>query len=280
MNPSAFLRFHFSGKKRMWFSGLILCLLFSGCLPPVSQTPSTPHPTTTPHNDPSVIHLTNGEWQPFSGETLPHYGCDSQIITEAFALQGISVEYGFYPWARAYRLAEEGSWDGTLEWADTPEHREKFFLSENYLSNQEWVFFHRTDQFFDWTDLNDLKGKTIGLTQGYVYSDFFITELNNPAFRFEEASSDEANFRKLLAGRIDLFPVEISVGNTILQQKFTPEERLLLQSHPRAFAEFKPYLLLSKAIPENQDKIILFNLGFQQLHESGRYDEIMNSCLP
>ncbi len=40
-----------------------------------------------------TIRLTNGEWIPFLSEDLKHYGVISRIVKEAFALEGMKVEY-------------------------------------------------------------------------------------------------------------------------------------------------------------------------------------------
>jgi polar amino acid transport system substrate-binding protein len=74
-----------------------------------------------------TLLLTNGEWPPYLSKNLKYYGSASRIVTEAFALEGINVEYKFFPWKRAYKNAELGIWDGSVVWFDTPELR-KFFL--------------------------------------------------------------------------------------------------------------------------------------------------------
>lgn len=66
------------------------------------------------------IRLTNGEWPPYLSKDLKHYGVASRIVTEAFDLEGIKVEYGFFPWERALELAKHGDWDGSLVWFHTP----------------------------------------------------------------------------------------------------------------------------------------------------------------
>ncbi|WP_394707967.1 substrate-binding periplasmic protein [uncultured Desulfosarcina sp.] len=147
------------------------------------------------------------------------------VVAEAFALEGITVEYGFFPWARAFPQSTTNDWDGTIEWADTPRHRETHYVSAAYLSKQDWVFFYCQDRPFDWDNIEDLKGKVIGLTIGYAYSDIFDALRQSERAIFDEAPNDELNFRKLLAGRIDIFPIERRVGYTIMAKIFSEEER-------------------------------------------------------
>lgn len=261
----------------------IAALICGACTPAPSQV-SSPSAAASPNiisnTGSNIIRLTNGEWAPYDGKDLEHNGCDAWVISEAFALQGIQVEYGFFPWARGYHLAEDGTYDGAVDWADTPDHRAKFYLSADYVSKQEWVFFYRADRPFEWSSLDDLKGKSIGITSGYVYSDKFKDLMKSGEARFAEASTDEANLRKLLAGRIDVFPIERSVGITISREIFTQAERAQIKIHPTPFDEFLPYLLLTRANPGNQQRIQAFDQGLKELKDNGRYAEIMRSCLP
>ncbi len=56
----------------------------------------------------NTIRFTNGEWQPLMSKNGPHHGIASHVVTEAFALVGVEVEYGFSPWKRAMKLARYG----------------------------------------------------------------------------------------------------------------------------------------------------------------------------
>jgi len=49
-----------------------------------------------------------------------------------------------------------------------------------------------------------------------------------------EAASDEADLRKVLAGRIDLFPLDESAGQHLLKRAFTDEEQARFQTLERA----------------------------------------------
>ena len=90
------------------------------------------------------VRIASGEWLPYQSENLKYHGPASRVITEAFALSGIDVEFGYFPWARSYEYAKKGEWDGTFLWFDTSERRKDFFISEPVL-NIQYVFFHHID---------------------------------------------------------------------------------------------------------------------------------------
>lgn len=256
---------------------LCVCLLLVSCNH--QNTTKPPPPTSSiPTIKPNVLRLANGSWPPYNAADLPHGGCDSWVVEEAFATQGISVEYEFLPWVRSYNLSATGVFDGTLAWADTPDHREDHYLSDNPTSIQEWVFFYRKDKPFQYRSIDDLVGKTVGVTSGYVYSDAFINLQKSGLANFSESLSDESNFKMLLGGRIDVFPMERNVGRYILESSFTQDEQNLISETSNSFSQFKSYLLLSKSVDGNAEKMELFNKGLKMLVENGRYDIIMNQC--
>jgi polar amino acid transport system substrate-binding protein len=265
----------------LWMGMLLVSSLWLTACTPESKPPiltkTLPEPTNIPEN---TIRLANGYWPPYNGANLPHGGCDSWVIEEAFALQGIKVEYGYFPWVRSLSLSKNGDWDGTLAWDDTPELRKQYLTSAEPTTVQEWVFFYRKDQPLVWQSLDDLAGKRVGLTTGYVYSDSFEGLKQKGTVTFIESSSDEANFEMLLAGRIDAFAVERNVGHYLINKLFTEEDQALLMDSSTSFSDFDTYLLLSRAIPQNKERMELFDLGMKQLRESGRYAEIMQECNP
>jgi len=201
-------------------------------------------------------------------------------VTEAFALEGIRVEYEFLPWARGLLLSQNGVVDGAVEWAGTAEQRQTHFVNGEPLSRQEWVFFYHRERSYSWQRLDDLKDRTIGLTIGYVYNDVFADLRKQQPTMFAEAASDLLNFKKLLSGRIDLFPIERAVGYSLMRKNLSPEEQAQLAEDPKPLAEFTPYLLLSRAVPGNEQRMLLFDRGLQQLKASGRYQVIMVPCSP
>lgn len=225
-----------------------------------------------------VVRLANGEWPPYTGASLPKQGCDSLVVAEAFALEGVKVVYEFLPWARGYMLSQNGVLDGAIDWADTAEHRAAHFVSKDYISRQLWVFFHRTATSISWDNLHDLRGKTIGLTIGYAYSDVFAPlKAANPA-QFSEAASDSLNLKKLLTGRIDLFPIERAVGLYLIGTELSGEEQAQLTDHPKPVADLYTHLLLSRAKPGNEQRMLQFDRGLHRLKASGRYEQIMQPC--
>lgn len=238
----------------------IILLIFS--LAPVSNAEKT-------------IRLASGEWKPYISEELDNYGPYSQIISEAFALEGVRVEYRFYPWKRAVYLARTGQSDGSVAAVRTPEREKMFFYSNKPVFVTDRVFFYLKDTGFDWTNIDDLKNIRIGATQEYYYSHAFRKAENAGIITVERARNDSLNFRKLLRGRIDVFPVSREVGYSILKSEFGHEESKLVTHHPTPLTSSSFHVILSKKIVANEDTIEAFDKGLEKLKDSGRYTEII-----
>ncbi len=220
----------------------------------------------------STIRLTNGEWEPYLSENLKHYGVVSHIVSEAFKLEGIKVEYGFFPWGRAMRLAKFGDFDGTLVWFHNPEREKDFYISVPVLE-VKFVFFHLKSLPFTWETIDDLKGRTIGMLLPTKLSQAFEEAMKSGKLHVDRASTIEMNFSKLLLKRMDLFVTDIDVGNAILNRHFKPEEATSITYNSKPVHAKPMYLLLSKKIQKNGRMIQSFNRGLKQLKANGKYDQ-------
>jgi polar amino acid transport system substrate-binding protein len=253
---------------------LVLLVLLAACQPAPALPPTAtlaPQATATALN---TVRLTSGEWPPYLSENLPHFGLAARIVTEAFALKGIHVEYGYFPWARSLKLAQDGAWDGSLVWHRSPEREPDFYFSDPVVTGQN-VFFHLKSKSFDWQEMKDLTGLYIGATIDYDYGEAFTQAEKAGVISVERVSSDEQNFKKLLAGRIDIFPLDLDVGLAMLRQNFTAEEIAQITYHPRPIESYPYSLILSKKVPRNQELIVLFNAGLQELIDSGKMQQFV-----
>ena len=251
---------------RRLLTGLVACsVLVFGCGMAAAQTSET-------------IRLTNGEWQPYLSKDTPHHGFLSHIVTEAFALVGVGVEYGFFPWKRSMKLAREGSWDGTAAWADTEERRQEFFLTDP-VAPTTYGFFHLRETAFDWNSFEDLKEVRIGGTLEYSYGAAFDAAEAAGTIKTQRVPKDETNLKKLLKGRIDVFPGEVMVTYAQIRDTFAEDEAAMFTHHVKAIHEQPLHLLLSKQVAGNEAMRDLFNEGLEQLKASGRYDEIIVDAL-
>ncbi|MBU2705411.1 transporter substrate-binding domain-containing protein [Zooshikella marina] len=225
-----------------------------------------------------VVTFSSGEWPPFLSSSYKKYGAGSHIVTEAFKTQGIKVEYGFYPWKRSMEMAKKGEVDATLLWSKNKE-RESYFYYSIPVMTLSHVFFHRVDMDFEWDTIQNLKGYKIGITRGYYYGEMIDKGIKNGLLHTEIANSDLINFKKLIAGRIQLFIIEPEVGYEILNEHFTKPVKSLVTNNHRPIQARKWYVLISKKSPRALYWLENFNKGLSSIEQSGLIEKIMDNVL-
>jgi polar amino acid transport system substrate-binding protein len=223
-----------------------------------------------------TIRITNGEWAPYLSQYSYQYGVDSHIVSEAFKLEGITVEWGFFPWQRAYQYAEMGEgWDASCCW--WPDDKiDRAFLSSDTVSTTSFVFFHLKSYNLEWQSLHDLQGITVGVTSKYNYGKELMHVINEKNIEVDLTSKDEFNYKKLLAKRIEVFPNDRHVGNAQMKSFLSASEADLITHHPKEFGVNTLHLIIN--INNKRSKYLLnkFNAGLEKLKASGRYQQMLN----
>ena len=226
------------------------------------------------HAEEKVVRITNGEWKPFLSETAPHNGFTSHIITEAFAAKGYRVEYSFFPWSLAYDQAKKGNFDGSAAWMDGKDRRDNFYLT-NPVSEAAYHFFYLKDDEFDWQTLEDLRDIKIGATLEYTYTDEFVAAAESKELDVDFVASDEINLKKLLKGRIKIFPGEVVVTYGQLRSLFRQSIVEKITHHPKPLTSSSLHLLLSMKAERAKELNDIFNSGLEEIKKNGTFDQIM-----
>lgn len=219
-----------------------------------------------------TVHIATGEYAPWTSETLKHGGFTNQVVREAFRLEGYDVEFAYLPWKRAYETANSGDkYQVTSYWYRSEERARDFHYSDP-IQTDAVVFFHLKDNPPpEWETLADLKGVRIGATSGFTYTQEFWELAKSGQLDVQEAESEELNFKKLLKGRIDLFPSDSLVGQKTLQEFFGKREAAKVTHHPRPMSGRTGHLLVSKKASNGGELLAAFNRGLAKLRDSGRY---------
>ncbi|NVD09025.1 amino acid ABC transporter substrate-binding protein [Vibrio sp. JPW-9-11-11] len=225
--------------------------------------------------NPTTIKLTNGEWPPYLSKSLPNGGPSSQVIVEAFKLQGIEVVWGWYPWQRSYILAEEGEYDGTVIWSENAKRQAAFMYTSPVLEERR-VLFHLKETPFSWNSVADLSQYEIGGTIGYEYSQDFQDAENSGLIQVRRIPDEGNNFKKLLAKRIDLVVATENVGYSLINTELSADQAAQITHASKPIDVQKWSVLISNNCPHQQYYVDQFNIGFAKLVSSGRYDEIMS----
>ena len=172
-------------------------------------------------------------------------------------------------WKRCLVMAANGELDGAALSQRTALRENDFHFSDPIMTVEK-VFFHMKSSGFSWKSYDDLKGLTVGIPRGNVYGVEFENARKKGKFDTEEVVSQfQQNFKKLLYGRIQLFPAEKEAGYDYIRQHFSSQGDLFTHS-PRSIQLGTYHLVLSKKIERNKQMIQYFNPGLRQLKRQGK----------
>ncbi len=227
-----------------------------------------------------ITIASNGDASPGWSEYSKHNGYILHIATEAFALAGIKVKVKWYSsWKRAYEQAKNNDDNSTCCWFFVKERKNEFYYS-NPVTEEAQVFFHLKNYRFDWQTVDDLKGIHIGGNTGFHYGNTMDEAEKTKKIMMDRARSYEQNLKKLLAGRIQIYPAATITAFEHLSYIFPPKIVAQFTYHPKPLLKKNLHLLLSKKIePRKAERLLtLFNNGLQQLRRNGTYDKILQNA--
>lgn len=225
-----------------------------------------------------TIVIASGEWPPYFSQQLPEEGVVSHIVRAAFAATGTAVKFEYFPWNRSLKMTRAGHFAMSPGWARTPDRESDFFFSQSPLITERNVFYYHKDnpiRFEQVWEYDPNKPVRIGATLGYNYGEEFAMFDKEKRFRLRRSPSDEDNLKLLLNRDIDVFPLDKRVGQQLLQERFTAEQRAQLAVIPKPLRTTELFLLFSRRHPQTQQLQAAFEQGMMAIHADGTYQRIV-----
>lgn len=167
------------------------------------------------YNAQEIIILSTFEYPPEHSKKLPHHDIVSHIIELALAKEDIKVKWQYSPVTRAFMMAKSGRVDGTASYGYSKEREDGMYISDSIITSTTY-FYHLKTTTFHWEDIKDLAGIIVGITNNFNYGDDFNKALKDKIFIGDNSNHDFLNLNKLLAARIDIFPITSGVFDTSL----------------------------------------------------------------
>jgi polar amino acid transport system substrate-binding protein len=211
-------------------------------------------------------------WPPFLDPNQTSKGIIAEIATAAYATQGYELEITFVPWARAITGVKNATFDLLLGTWLTEERTEFLQFSEPYLNNSI-KFIKKKGNTFDYSGLESLTGKSVGIVREYGYGDDFLSAKN---FKRPEAKNLISNIRKLIAGRIDLTLEDEIVAKTIIAKE-QPDLLDKIEFSNTDYSTNALYVTSGLANAKHKELIEAFNKGLAEIKKNGAYDTILSA---
>ncbi len=226
---------------------------------------------------PRLLRIATGELPPYATEQRPDQGIALNLVRRAYEAVGYQVQFTFLPWSRAQLETQQGLWDASAHWGASAERRAKFLLSDSLLTEQ-WQMLHRRDTPFDWHQTTDLRAYTLGLVRDYTYTPELWAEVRAGRQKAEQPSNDVSSLRMLLAGRIDVLPIERHVACDLMAKHLSKAEQARLMMHPRLMTDsFTTHVIYPPDKPGSEALRQAFNRGLQKLKDSGEYKRLLRA---
>jgi polar amino acid transport system substrate-binding protein len=222
------------------------------------------------------VLLAIGGYAPYIDKSQANKGFLSEIVVKAFKKEGLNAILEFKPWKRIEATEIEENQRVSFGWIKTHE-RSKRWLYSDVIMNTTTVFITPKAKGFKWSTLDDLKPFRIGVSRGYSYGNEF--DAMRAQFKIQEAASDEQNIKKLVNGRIDIFPIDPYVGARIIRDKLSSEEaaKLVMVSEPN-LGEDGMFAVCSKKYSSCESLLNKFNAGLAKMKSEGTLQSIIEKA--
>jgi len=145
------------------------------------------------------LTLATSEWPPYTGSALPDQGLVSSLIRLALAAKGYTATIEVVPWERAKQGALGGDYGGYFAAYEAAAGG----VASRSILQTPLMIAQRKSAPLSFTNAGDLRGKTIGVVEGYSNEPEFDKLAAAGAISTDPASDDAGSLRKLVAGRID-----------------------------------------------------------------------------
>ncbi len=219
-----------------------------------------------------VLVTAANPYPPFLDPSSPKEGLAIELLRAAFKTQGYDLKWEKVPWARAMLGVKNWTYDFLPTAWMTEERKASFAFSEPYGENVV-VFIKKKGDDFEYTSLDSLKGKKVGVVNGYGYGDEFLT---STLFTREMSTNLLINIKKLLIGRIDLTLEDAIVARSTIM-KADPSLIDQIEFTKGALSAIPFHIAVGLSNPHCQEVISAFNKGLVEIKANGTYEKIMAS---
>lgn len=208
-------------------------------------------------------------WPPFTN-VPDETSVATEIVKTALNRNSIAVRERVLDFNMVTSGLEAGSFQGSPALWKTDERKKFLLFSEPILHNQ-LVLVGRKGADVSATSINDLKGKTVGLVEGYAYGE----EIENAkGVHFIKGKNDQANVLLLLEKKVDYILVDgLLVAYLRSYQADDAEKHLELGTTPLVTKAL--HFAIRKDIEDAEELMKNFNESILEMQVDGTYHRIL-----
>ena len=219
------------------------------------------------------ILLVTGEWAPYASEKLEGFGFYTAIVTAVLRDMHREPAYKFYPWKRCELLVQKGDAFAAFPYSYT-EDRAEVYLYSDALANSSidklWYDTRRHREMHI-ESLEDLRRYKVAGIAGYWFLEYF----QQHDIPYHYVDTEELAFRKLVAGSLDIIPLDILVTKEMLNRLYPEDIKYFGMLDMPEYKTIPLHLLVSKTYPHAEALLQQFNAAFREIVKNGVYAQIL-----
>lgn len=226
---------------------------------------------------PTVLIGAENDWAPYSSSpdagapaSGPVQGFAVDLVRAGFAAKGIKAEFLALPFARCMLYASTGRVVGCFNATITEDNKLRYLWHQPAMFEEELSIFARASSSADKLTLADLRGRSVGYTNGYTYPTEFMQDT---AIKKHSATSDQYLLKMLLSGRVDYILLNRSPGHWRINgsPEFAGKAKRVGTISLDGF-----WIAFSKQHPDGARMAELFGQGLVELRQNGSYQRMLS----
>jgi len=200
-------------------------------------------------------------------------GLYSVLIKEIFKRADVDIKLEIYPWVRALYFAEKGK--GGFGLLFKSKARLKIFDYSDEVFPERMYLYTLKGKDFKFDNIDDLRGKKIGIVRGYSYGESFNKAIKDKKVNVQSVRNDDLNFKKIMGGRIDCL-ISSELLASIYINKHHLEDRIVNLEKP--VEDGKVYFVFAKQM-NRRNILIKFNQAMVDMKKDGSFQKIIDKYI-
>lgn len=205
-------------------------------------------------------------------DELDGYGVIAEIVSKAFEVENIAVNYQFHNYNYDYLLTKWSKICMSVPWLDIGD-RERYFYFSNNIKPTAMYFFYNTKFHARGSIKNDFELYRIGGIKGYFYEKKIFNE-KKATVQYTSFKNWKELIEALLSNKIDVIFARKSTFYTHLKC-FLESKKKLLVANKNPLIEQESYAIFSKKCENAKELRDKFNKGLEKIKKRGIFAKIL-----
>lgn len=206
-------------------------------------------------------------------------GIAVDIMQEAARRAGYQPEVELLALPQALAQTQRGK-GMFIHASKTPEREAAYYFTEEILSDSP-VLIVKKGKEFDYSSIDDLKGKVVGFTRGAAYGAQWAKAREAGLFEPQEDADEAGRLAKLKQGRIDaaVFISEYALRNLLMSSEGADHKQEDFTILPNPLTKTPNFAMIAKDAANAEELISKINLALKSMRDDGKFKELTDKNL-